>query len=315
MQGVGAYAFAPISPFTTSVQTLSSKVSRDIAFNSMRSAVPNTTTVPLLSASASDDFPGGLAHVKADASPATNAEASSAPVEVERASVIFSGRSFDPRLTARLLLGFVFGVAGMWGFLAGATYVLDSLSKTIASDGVKQALTVLVFGAACFLNDLFVPFQREAQDKDFMMKLKRPKWAPPALAFPVVWIIIKSLWTAAAVNVFNAVGRAPLKRVPVGLFSLHLALASVWNNLYAKENQIGAGVPLIFVLWASFALTARVFTQVSQTAGLMYLPSVLWGGLASVLNVRVWQLNGREPLYPFKKSPSLTEPAPQGVGG
>ncbi|CAM9131555.1 unnamed protein product [Choristocarpus tenellus] len=215
------------------------------------------------------------------------------------------GVEFDAPLATKLTAGVLLGVLCLWGFLVAGTRAVNTLTPTVGQDGLRKGLHSAVFGFACFFDILFFPLQRrEAKDKNFIKNLRRPTWAPPPLAFPIVWSLIKTLWTVAMSTAFDIVGRNVFATIPTGLFAVHLTLGTAWSNLYTKENQLGAGVPLIFLLGGTFIGTAWALYKISPIAGLLYIPSCIWGCIASCLNVRVWQLNGCPPLYPFRLSGS-----------
>ncbi len=83
--------------------------------------------------------------------------------------------------------------------------------------------------------------------------LKRPSWVPPPITFPVMWLIVKILWTCAASMSFLTLsqsggGRREALRSPAIIsYVAHLSLANIWNSLYLEENQLGACVTVSII--------------------------------------------------------------------
>ena len=131
----------------------------------------------------------------------------------------------------------------------------------------------------------------------------RPKWAPPPLAFPIVWMTIALLRVISSLLVWHQMNQQFLV-LPLIVFVVHLALGDTWNTIFTVERRLGAAVPVvIFGPWLSALIVTVIYWQINPIAGIILAPSCIWLTVAAVLVFRIWQLNGLEPLYPVKLTP------------
>ncbi len=128
----------------------------------------------------------------------------------------------------------------------------------------------------------------------------RPKWAPPPLAFPIVWMTIAVLRVISSLLVWQEMNQQFLV-LPLMAFAVHLALGDTWNTIFTVERRLGAAVPVvIFGPWLSALIVTILYWQINPGAGIILAPSCVWLTVAAVLVLSIWQLNGKEPLYPLK---------------
>ena len=128
----------------------------------------------------------------------------------------------------------------------------------------------------------------------------RPRWSPPPLAFPIVWMIIAVLRVISSVLVWQEMNHQFLV-LPLILFVVHLALGDTWNTIFTVERRLGAAVPVVILgPWLSALVVTAVYWQTVPLAGMILSFSCVWLTVAAALVFRIWQLNGSEPLYPLK---------------
>jgi benzodiazapine receptor len=128
--------------------------------------------------------------------------------------------------------------------------------------------------------------------------LQRPGWAPPPLAFPIVWMSIAVLRVVSAYLVWSAMGQTFLC-LPLILYVVHLSLGDTWNTIFTVEGRLGAAVPMVIVgPLLSVAVVTFSYFQTVPLAGWVILPSLVWLAIATALCISLWRLNGQEPLYP-----------------
>ena len=129
----------------------------------------------------------------------------------------------------------------------------------------------------------------------------RPNWAPPPLAFPIIWMTIGVLRMVSSLLVWQAMGEN-FFAFPLIIYVIHLALGDTWNTIFTVQRRFGAAVPVvIFGPWLSAIIVTVIYGQTTTLAGFLLLPSVIWITVACVLVYSIWQLNGREPFYPTKR--------------
>ncbi|MEA5513428.1 TspO/MBR family protein [Nodularia sp. UHCC 0506] len=128
----------------------------------------------------------------------------------------------------------------------------------------------------------------------------RPRWSPPPLAFPIVWMIIAVLRVISSVLVWQEMNHQFLV-LPLILFVVHLALGDTWNTIFTVERRLGAAVPVVILgPWLSALVVTAIYWQTVPLAGMILSFSCIWLTVAAALVFRIWQLNGSEPLYPLK---------------
>ncbi|RZM81965.1 TspO/MBR family protein [Leptolyngbya iicbica] len=128
--------------------------------------------------------------------------------------------------------------------------------------------------------------------------IQRPGWAPPPLAFPIVWMSIAVLRVVSAYLVWSTLGQTFLCW-PLVLYMIHLSLGDTWNTIFTVEGRLGHAVPVVIVgpLLSVIVVTVSYYLTL-PLAGWIIAPSAAWLAIATVLCISLWRLNGVEPLYP-----------------
>lgn len=73
------------------------------------------------------------------------------------------------------------------------------------------------------------PTQVPTYEHGWYKALKKPEWTPPNYVFPLVWVPLKMLQSAALWLVCKAAPTPQDAALPVALFGLHLFLGNWWN--------------------------------------------------------------------------------------
>jgi len=126
---------------------------------------------------------------------------------------------------------------------------------------------------------------------DWYEGLRRPDWAPPKWAFPLVWTTLYVLmaWAAARVVPLPAAGYA------LALWALQIALNTLWTPVFFGAHRMGLGAAILLLLWLTVATMLWQFWRLDGWAALMILPYLAWLSLAAALNVRIWRDNRGAP--------------------
>ncbi len=157
----------------------------------------------------------------------------------------------------------------------------------------------LFFTLLSIRSRIFSPLDNTRTSKTYD-SIVRPKWAPPPLAFPIVWMTIAVLRVISSLLIWQQMNQQFLV-LPLIAFAVHLALGDTWNTIFTVERRLGAAVPVvIFGPWLSALIVTIFYWQINPIAGIILAPSCVWLTVAVVLVFRIWQLNGKEPLYPLK---------------
>ena len=116
----------------------------------------------------------------------------------------------------------------------------------------------------------------------------RPPLSPPGWVFAVVWPILYGLMGYASYLVVTGSGE---KKGTLGLYFAQLALNFLWPILFFRFGLVLSALVLLVGLWILVLLTIRAFSTVSERAGDLLLPYILWLSFALYLNFGIFLLN------------------------
>ncbi|WBU63748.1 tryptophan-rich sensory protein TspO [Paracoccus aerodenitrificans] len=122
---------------------------------------------------------------------------------------------------------------------------------------------------------------------EWYRSLKKPSWTPPKKAFPIVWTALYVISAFAATRIALSANPAP----GLALWSLQIALNTLWTPVFFGARRMGMGMIVIAVLWVVLAAIIPVFLQADLLAGLLMIPYLVWISIAAGLNWRIWRDN------------------------
>lgn len=158
-----------------------------------------------------------------------------------------------------------------------------SVSKTWILPAVVAAVTaaiVAVLGAT--ITDLGPWYQ----------SLEKPTWNPPDVMYPVGWTVIFALNTAAIVSAWRAAPTPKVSDTIIGLFALNAFLNITWSMIFFRIQRPDWAFIEVLLLWLSIVALVFYCGRYSRTAGLLFLPYLLWVTFTAALNWAVVDLNG-----------------------
>ncbi|WP_174214275.1 tryptophan-rich sensory protein [Erythrobacter sp. KY5] len=158
-----------------------------------------------------------------------------------------------------------------------------SVSKTWILPAVVAAVTaaiVAVLGAT--ITDLGPWYQ----------SLEKPSWNPPDVMYPVGWTVIFALNTAAIVSAWRAAPTPKVSDTIIGLFALNAFLNITWSMIFFRIQRPDWAFIEVLLLWLSIVALVFYCGRYSRTAGLLFLPYLLWVTFTAALNWAVVDLNG-----------------------
>jgi len=127
-------------------------------------------------------------------------------------------------------------------------------------------------------------------------QFKRPAFAPPGAAFPVMWSALNLTTATSAWRIWRAPESAERELARGGVLawwatavvirSGYVPLAFGRRRLWAAT----ADAAILFAVMARYALLAR---RIDQPAALLAVPEVTWTGFATVLSTTVATINGQ----------------------
>ena len=127
-------------------------------------------------------------------------------------------------------------------------------------------------------------------------ELIKPPLSPPGWVFPVVWTILYVLMGIAAAFVWVAGrdGAAPEEQVRKALrvYVAQLVVNIIWPVLFFRLELRLLSFFWLLLLVVLVLVTRRRFRAISQPAGDMLIPYILWLLFAGYLNLATYILNG-----------------------
>lgn len=130
--------------------------------------------------------------------------------------------------------------------------------------------------------------------KDGMMMfnaMPKPPLTPPGWIFPAVWTALYLLMGFASYLVWMSGASAIRKERALTAYALSLAANFIWPLIFfGMELYLLAFIWLI-LLWLLSAAATVLFHYISERAGKLMLPYMLWLSFAAYLNLGVWILS------------------------
>lgn len=139
-------------------------------------------------------------------------------------------------------------------------------------------------GAAAATGAMFQP-------GDWYRGLKKPRWTPKDWMFPLAWFVLYLCMSWAAMRIARMAGGDPRTGQALALWSVQIALNTLWTPVFFGLRRIGAGLVIIGLLWLAVAATMVTFWQIDAVAGWLFVPYLAWVTVAAALNRSVYWRN------------------------
>jgi tryptophan-rich sensory protein len=140
----------------------------------------------------------------------------------------------------------------------------------------------LTFGVA-FISSRFEPGL-------WYQHIAKPSWTPPGWIFGPVWSLLYFMMAVAGWLVWRQKGLTAAG-LPLGFFVFQLILNGLWSWLFFGRQMIGAALVDLILLWMAILVTTLLFWKVRTSAGVLFIPYLLWVTFAGALNFAIWRLN------------------------
>ena len=144
------------------------------------------------------------------------------------------------------------------------------------------ALPLAVGGLAAFLT------------KDGMKlfeTMAKPPLAPPQWLFPVAWTALYILMGIASYLIWTAHVSEARRERALTVYALQLAANFLWPVLFFTLGLYFVAFLWLIILWIMIFVCTVMFRYISQTAGKLMLPYLIWTAFAGYLNLGIWLLN------------------------
>lgn len=127
--------------------------------------------------------------------------------------------------------------------------------------------------------------------KTWYVTLTKPSFNPPDQLFAPVWTFLYILIGIAAYLVWQK--RHTIVNFPrtIAIYLIQLLLNLLWSFVFFYAHQLGVAVFESLALLIAVIINALVFYKIDKTAGLLFIPYILWVGFATVLTYNIFILN------------------------
>ena len=144
------------------------------------------------------------------------------------------------------------------------------------------ALPLAVGGLAAFLT---------ADAMKLFAIVPKPPLSPPGWLFAPVWTILYILMGTASYLIWVA-NISPVRRErALTLYLMQLAANFVWPLIFFGMELYLPALLWLMLLWILAAMTTVLFYYISEKAGKLMLPYMIWLSFALYLNFGIWLLN------------------------
>lgn len=121
--------------------------------------------------------------------------------------------------------------------------------------------------------------------------LYKPLFSPPAVLFPIVWFILYVLMGVASYLVISQDASIQRKKRALKLYGLQLVLNFLWPVLFFGMEMFGLALLCALMLLIAVIVCYVLFAHISNTAGILLVPYIIWLLFAVYLNIGVLLLN------------------------
>ena len=125
----------------------------------------------------------------------------------------------------------------------------------------------------------------------YKAQVVKPPLSPPAMVFPIVWVILYALMGIGMARVVLS-ARSDERTDAIQVYLLQLAVNFTWSIFFFRLQTYGGALIVLLILLALIIWMILRFRRVEKPAAYLQIPYVLWVCFAAYLNAGVWILNG-----------------------
>lgn len=218
----------------------------------------------------------------------------------------------NKELFVKTLLNAMLEAAGLLAFLAGSAAVAPTVNEWVDKLNIPSSINGLsiIQWIAC----IFVIFSSSTVktwiqgsvsaatsqslkpnvvpgDEEWYANLKKPWFNPPGWAFPIMWLIVSKPTQLIAVSKILKSGSSSTYWPVLATYCFHLALGDAWNEVFFGCQRIGLGAIVISTFFGFLLASAKLFSDVDESAGMFLLPTCAWVFVATCLNLSIYAKN------------------------
>lgn len=118
----------------------------------------------------------------------------------------------------------------------------------------------------------------------------KPPLSPPAIVFPIVWVILYALMGIGAARI-SAQKASTGRSRSLLLYLTQLAFNFFWSIIFFNWQAFGTAFLWLALLWLLILWMTLSFRTLDPVAAALQIPYLLWVAFAGYLNLGVWLLN------------------------
>ena len=126
---------------------------------------------------------------------------------------------------------------------------------------------------------------------DTFEALNQPPLSPPGWLFPVVWTILYILMGIASYLVLTSGKPQESIRRALVLYGIQLAFNFLWSIFFFSLSAYLFAFIWLLALWLLILATTVSFYRLSDLAGYLMIPYLIWVTFAGYLNLAIYLLN------------------------
>lgn len=120
----------------------------------------------------------------------------------------------------------------------------------------------------------------------------QPPLSPPAIVFPIVWVILYAFMGAAAYFIWDSIrGTAYEKNISLRFYAAQLFVNFSWSIFFFRFEAFWFAVGVIILLDILVLITTLKFKKINRLSYWLMLPYLAWLIFATYLNIGVALLN------------------------
>lgn len=155
----------------------------------------------------------------------------------------------------------------------------------------KTYLRILVSVLFCLLIGILAAFATQSSVGGWYTTLAKPSFTPPNWLFAPVWTVLYILMGISAGLVWSRGFHHLWVKTALYHFGFQLLLNGSWSIVFFGLQKPLWAFFVILALILALIFTLKWFRIVSKPAAWLLLPYLAWVLFASVLNLRIVQLN------------------------
>jgi len=126
---------------------------------------------------------------------------------------------------------------------------------------------------------------------DTFESLNKPPLSPPGWLFPVAWTILYILMGIASYLALTSGAPQENIRRAIVLYGIQLAFNFLWPIFFFSLSAYLFAFIWLVVLWLLILATTVSFHRLSNIAGYLMIPYLLWVSFAGYLNLGIYLMN------------------------